>query len=164
MWIIIPENVRFIFHYSSGKFLKFIFPKSPCQKYSTVWICNSADTKETMTRAILFEAFRVLFLEIHFGVCTTFHIKILRLHLCTVALCCRCVAMLGIQGGWWEQGSSSTDQRAVGNEMLGWAARPGLLHPARGQSWGLVGLLRVPGRAQFMLDKIQEVAEKEQSC
>lgn len=97
------------------------FPhKSPCQKYATVWICNSTDTKETMTRAISFEAFRVLFLEIHFGVCTTFHIKALRLRLCTVTLCCRCVAMLRNRGGRWEQGSSSTDKRVVGKEMLSW--------------------------------------------
>lgn len=43
-------------------------------------------------------------------------------------------------------------------------AQLGLLCPARGQIWGLVGLLHVPRQAQFTLDKTQEVAEKEKSC
>lgn len=34
-----------------------------------------ANTRESMTYAVLFEAVKVLFLEILFTVCATFHIK-----------------------------------------------------------------------------------------
>lgn len=88
------------------------------------------DTKETMTRMILFEAFIVLFLEI---VCTAFLIKMLGLLLCTVALHCSCMAVLlkcgaeecwGAHGGQWGRRCS----------VVGLGCLSGLQCPLQGQS------------------------------
>lgn len=105
------------------------------------------DTKETMTRMILIEAFIVLFLEI---VCTTFLIKILQLFLCTVALHCSCVAMLlncGVEECWGVHGRQYGRRCSpVGQECL-----TGLQCPVQSQSqvWWCCSMLLVGLSSQW---------------